>query len=447
MRATRAIPLALFVAGCAVVASPRPSSPRPSSPPSEPVTDLPTRQVTPISGPEVPTGQPARPFEEVRALWVVRSTMTSAAEVTAMVEQADQAGFNTVLVQVRGRADAFYSSSWEPRGETITEADGFDPLALTIDLAHARGIAVHAWVNTHLVWGGAGPAPRDSRHIVRAHPEWLAVPRALSVELFDVSPWDPIFVERLRKYAADNSGTVEGVYTSPSDARVKERVRSVWLDLASRYDLDGIHFDYIRFPSGDFDYSRGALERFRRWVTPRLSPGLRAELAAAHAGDPLAYVDALSEPWAEFRRKHVTELVRWVYHGIKARRPELVVSAAVFSNQEDAFRNRYQDWPAWLEEGILDVAVPMAYTTDDDRFRAQIREGVAVAGKGRLWAGVGAYLNSHAGTLTKIDIAREEATAGVVLFSYDWAVGDGYDGPGPTLLEVVGRTKFGGGRP
>ena len=251
MRATRAIPLALFVAGCAVVASPRPSSPRPSSPPSEPVTDLPTRQVTPISGPEVPTGQPARPFEEVRALWVVRSTMTSAAEVTAMVEQADQAGFNTVLVQVRGRADAFYSSSWEPRGETITEADGFDPLALTIDLAHARGIAVHAWVNTHLVWGGAGPAPRDSRHIVRAHPEWLAVPRALSVELFDVSPWDPIFVERLRKYAADNSGTVEGVYTSPSDARVKERVRSVWLDLASRYDLDGIHFDYIRFPDSD----------------------------------------------------------------------------------------------------------------------------------------------------------------------------------------------------
>jgi hypothetical protein len=89
----------------------------------------------------------------------------------------------------------------------------------------------------------------------------------------------------------------------------------------------------------------------------------------------------------------------------------------------------------------------MAYTTDDDRFRAQIREGVAVAGKGRLWAGVGAYLNSHAGTLTKIDIAREEATAGVVLFSYDWAVGDGYDGQGPTLLEVVGRTKFGGGRP
>ena len=71
----------------------------------------------------------------------------------------------------------------------------------------------------------------------------------------------------------------------------------------------------------------------------------------------------------------------------------------------------------------------------------------AVAGKGRLWAGVGAYLNSHAGTLTKIDIAREEATAGVVLFSYDWAVGDGYDGQGPTLLEVVGRTKFGGGRP
>ena len=74
-----------------------------------------------------------------------------------MVRDADDAGFNTLLVQVRGRGDAFYDSRWEPRAEALGSAPaGFDPLALVISEAHARGMAVHAWVNTRLVWGPRG---------------------------------------------------------------------------------------------------------------------------------------------------------------------------------------------------------------------------------------------------------------------------------------------------
>ena len=373
---------------------------------------------------------------------MVRSTMTRPELVRDMVDRASRSGFNTILVQVRGRGDAFYESSWEPRAQAIPASQRFDPLAHAVELAHARGIAVHAWVNTHLVWS-APSLPASDLHIVRANPEWLAVPRALAEEMMGVDPRDPAYVDRLRQHAADNSDRVEGLYASPSHPAVKERVLSVWMELASRYDLDGIHFDYVRLPARDYDYSPGSLDRFARWVEPRLTAGTAPPLARADYADPLALAEALPEAWAEFQRSHVTELVRWIYYGVKARRPRMTVSAAVRANRAEARDHHYQDWGAWLEEGILDVAVPMAYTSNGDRFRTMVREVSLVAGRERLWAGLGVYLNEVDGTLSQIDIAREENAAGLVLFSYDWAVGDGYGGSGPTLLQVVARDRFG----
>jgi len=395
----------------------------------------------PVPGP-VSVVEPVRRFDEIRGLWIVRSAMTREEQVRTMVQRAAEAGFNTLLVQIRGRGDAFYASDLEPRAESVPGDASFDPLAMTIDEAHRRGIAVHAWVNTHLVWGPTAP-PRSRDHIVNAHPEWLAVPRSLGRELHDQDPRGDGFTGRLLAHARANAGTVEGVYTSPSDPAVKEHVKSIWMDLASRYDLDGIHFDYIRYPSGDFDYSAGALRRFRHWVTPRVGPERAGELIAASREDPYAMVDALPDLWSDFRRENITDLVRRIYHGVKEVRPQLVVSAAVFANQADAFTNRFQAWPSWLEEGILDVAVPMAYTTDQARFSGFIRAGRASAKTShRLWAGVGAYLNSVDGTLEQIDRARTEGAGGIVVFSYDWAASAGRDADGFTLLQQIGRSKF-----
>jgi uncharacterized lipoprotein YddW (UPF0748 family) len=361
-----------------------------------------------------------------------------------MVAEAAEGGFNTLLVQVRGRADAYYDSRWEPRAEQLRAAPtSFDPLALVIDEAHRRDMAVHAWVNTHLVWGPIG-LPESREHLVRAHPEWLGVPRDLARELFDTDPRDPSFVQALSRYAGRHTGTVEGLYSSPSHPAVKERVYAVWADLAERYDLDGIHFDYVRFPSDDYDYSRGALERFQSWVTPRMAADQRTELAGAYEADPLALVDALPEPWAEFRRQQITELVERIYHGVKSRRPDLVVSAAVFANQEDAYVNRFQDWGAWLNRGIVDVVAPMVYVTEHDRFERFVDNAVdAARGRERVWAGIGAYLNSVDGTLSQIDIARNTGAGGVILFSYDWASEDGPSVGGIPFLQKVGREKFG----
>jgi uncharacterized lipoprotein YddW (UPF0748 family) len=317
----------------------------------------------------------------------------------------------------------------------------FDPLALVIDEGHARGLSVHAWVNAHLV-GGMGSLPSDPLHLIRVRPDLLAVPRGLARELYRMQPGNPRFAEALLRYAQENREVIEGIYTAPSHPEVQEHIYSVWMDLAESYDLDGIHFDYLRYPNPDFDYSAGALDRFRVWVYPRLSPARRTELEAAFRNDPLAYVDALPGPWGEFRRGQITELVERIYFGVKKRRPDLVVSAAVFANAEDAYRTRFQDWRGWLEEGILDAVAPMAYTADNRQFESQIRTAIEAAGRDRVWAGIGIYRNTYQGTLDKIRIADGLGTKGVVLFSYDWAVSEGESDAGRSFLERLAYDVF-----
>ncbi len=126
--------------------------------------------------------QPQARENEVRALWVVRNTLTSPARIHTMVESAAQAGFNTLIVQVRGRGDAYYRSRWEPRAIELNDQPlDFDPLAATISEAHQRGLKVHAWLNTSLL-ANLDSLPDNPKHVFNAHPEWLAAPRRPGAE-------------------------------------------------------------------------------------------------------------------------------------------------------------------------------------------------------------------------------------------------------------------------
>jgi len=136
---------------------------------------------------------------EIRALWVVRTTLTSPESITRMVADAKASGFNTLIVQVRGRGDAYYSGSVEPRPPSLAAAPGFDPLATTIARAHDAGLKVHAWININLVGGLDLPASAD--HVLYRHPDWLMVPAALAQDLARVDVKSREYVSRIARYA------------------------------------------------------------------------------------------------------------------------------------------------------------------------------------------------------------------------------------------------------
>src|SRR6266550_809929 len=382
--------------------------------------------------------------DEVRALWVVRTTLTSPEKIRTMVQSAKDNGFNTLIVQVRGRGDSYYHSRWEPRAtELKDQSPEFDPLAVTLAEAKLRGLKVHAWLNTSLL-ANLDALPTDPKHVYNRHPEWLAVPRPVAAELYKMSARDPRYRARIVEWSKGNRGELEGVYTGPANAKVREHIYRIWMDVLKNYEVDGLHFDYIRLASPDFDYSRTSLDAFRKWLEPRLSKGELSRLKQASKINPIAAAETYPDKFAEFQREQITMLVERIYRAVKKRKPQVMVSAAVFANHENAYTRRFQDWRRWLSMGILDVACPMAYSTDSAVFQKQIEIATtsAHAAGRRVWAGIGAYRIPSESTVEKINAARTLGSDGIILFSYDFTVRPSELNPGGDYLGRVRRSAF-----
>jgi uncharacterized lipoprotein YddW (UPF0748 family) len=375
---------------------------------------------------------------EVRALWVVRTSLSSPGAIDTMVKAASAGGFNTLLIQVRGRADAYYAGGLEPRSTLLAGQPSFDPLAVAVERAHEAGLEVHAWINVNLVAGANEPPPaRD--HVVYRHPEWLMVPRALVEELAGVDPRSPEYLGRLSRHVRSRPAELEGLYLSPVTEGAADYTVSVVRDIVSRYAVDGVHFDYARYPAEDFDYSHEALAAFRRNVAGELRPAEQQPYDKRLADEPTIYTQAFPERWRTFRGARLTALVQKLGAAVRAARPAATISAAVVPDLAEASARRFQDWGGWLQQNLIDVVCPMAYTTDAATFVSQVTAARAISGRHPLWAGIGAYRLSQGQIVQNVQAARRLGVGGVILFSYDSLTGPTR---GPEYLSEVGRAAF-----
>ncbi len=344
---------------------------------------------------------PAAPAEEMRGLWVVRTALVSPRQVDQVVDRAAEAGFNALFVQVRGRGDAFYESRLVPRSPLLSrQAADFDPLARLLGRARARGLEVHGWVNTLLT--AHLPLPLPAGHVLGRHPDWAMVPRKGARRAFEARGKKLLAI--IRKESRE-IGDVEGFYLSPSVAGVQAHLEGVIRELLETYELDGLHLDFIRYPGPSFDYSRAALEGFRRHTGGTVQDLLGATRREARA-------------WADYRRDILTSLAVRLGQAARSVRPGVLVSAAVVPDESLAVEHKFQSWPRWVSDGVLDVVCPMVYTTDRQLFQSQVEQARARVGQ-KVWAGIGAFRLTVEGTIERIRAAREAGAAGVVLFSHE----------------------------
>lgn len=376
---------------------------------------------------------------QTRALWVTRTTLTTPESIRQMVAAANAGGFNTLLVQVRGRGDAYYQATLEPRATELAAKPDFDPLATVLEQAHAAGLKVHAWVAVNLVSSSVTlPPSRD--HVIYRAPEWLMVPRELASAMKKIDLRSPAYLGQLARWTRAHNTQVEGLYTSPLHPAAQDHTAAVIGEIAAKYAVDGIHLDYVRFPDADFDYSPSAIESFKQSILPNLDERDKKEAATRELLDPLAYPNLFAAQWSDFRRSRLTSLVIKIRAAVKQARPEAILSAAVAPDAQIAFDQRLQDWRGWIDQSLLDVVVPMAYTTDAGTFQQQIGAARAYAGTRPVWAGIGAYQLSAAQTLQHIAAANKLGVAGVILFSYESLVA-----PPNSAGSVgeIGRAAFG----
>jgi len=336
---------------------------------------------------------------EMRGMWVVRDSMTSSAAIKKVVAVAVKYHFNTLFVQVRGRGDAFYDSPYEPRAESLARQPAdFDPLQMMITEAHKNGLEVHAWMNTFLTWSGT-KKPRNPNHLWNAHRAWFAT-------------------DKFDRVSAVPNAKSEGAFLQPSSPAVQEHLLNVFTHVATRYDVDGIHFDYCRYNGLTQDFSTPTLARFRDFMHAQMTPEQFARMETMRVKDRLAYVHSFGQEWADWRRAQVTELVRRVSTTVKQVKPWIQVSGAVFADADDAFRARGQDWRLWLKAGYFDAVALMSYDKNTARIIAQTRKAVEAAGEKKVYTGIGAWRLSAGDVAKKIEQVRKAGASGVTLFSY-----------------------------
>jgi uncharacterized lipoprotein YddW (UPF0748 family) len=260
------------------------------------------------------------------------------------------------------------------------------------------------------VWSDPGTPP-DAQHLVNAHPDWLAV---------DSSG------RRL------GPGCATGVFLCPSNPDARAHLTEVVRDVAGRYDLDGVHLDYIRYPNARTCCCNGCRGRFRAWLAAQGKSVATSSVVATYPAE-----------WQAWRRERITSLVREIRSDLRRARPGLLLSAAVIPwgsyagdfRRSEAYSACGQDWYGWVRGGLLDAAAPMTYQTSLTVFRGWV-EGTRRDLPGfPIWYGIGAYLCSPESAAEKIALVRRAGGAGWSLFSYGSMTRERGD---ETYLRVLG---------
>ena len=283
----------------------------------------------------ISVGANAQPKHEIRATWLTtlggmdwpRNKATHAdgilrqqQELCHILDQLKEANFNTVMLQTRLRGDLIYPSSIETFPEALTgrtgRNPGYDPLAFAIEECHKRGMELHAWVVT-IPAGNNRQVKLLGNHSV---------------------------VKKNRKICKQHEGAW---YLDPGHPETADYLSSIVREIISRYDVDGIHFDYIRYPEN--------ARRFPDKDTHR-KYGKGKDLK-------------------QWRRDNITTIARRLYSEVKQLKPWVKVSSSPIGKYRDtsryssfgwnAYETVYQDAQGWLKEGIHDALFPMMYFKDN----------------------------------------------------------------------------------
>jgi uncharacterized lipoprotein YddW (UPF0748 family) len=182
-------------------------------------------------------------------------------------------------------------------------------------------------------------------------------------------------------------------------------------ELATRYPIDGIHLDFIRYPSSSACVCPHCHRAFEAYLGHRVSPWP----AALDRPD-------LHARWLAFRRAVITGFVTDIRALLRREAPRLRLSAAVFPNASLARDTVGQDWPRWCRAGLVDFVCPMSYHRESAAFRADVlRQQDAVAGaRVRVFPGIGvSSCRLDANVLAEqISITRVRRTGGFMLFAF-----------------------------
>ena len=315
---------------------------------------------------------------EGRAFWNHSGTGAYPGDWDRTARELAAGGFNMIVPNMLWAGVAYYSSDILPRGNVVKQYG--DQVAQCVAAAHRHGLEVHVWkVNYNL-----SNAPHE-------------------------------FVDQLRREGrtqVSHDGKPLDWLCPSHPENFKLELESM-LEVARKYEVDGLHFDYIRYPDGDHCYCDGCRSRFE-----------------AQSGSKVArwpqdcFRGSRREEYRQWRCQQITRLVEAVHRDARKIRPAIKISAAVFGSYPGCKESVGQDWVAWAKSGYLDFICPMDYTESDLSFAGLVSGQLKLLG-GRVpvYAGIGATASrsglSPDRVVGQIHHARKLGAAGFTVFNLD----------------------------
>ena len=316
---------------------------------------------------------------EHRAFWCHSAFGVAGMEWDQAIKHLADNGFTAILPNMCWGGLAYYQSTVLPVAPEVKEKG--DQVALCLAACRKYGLTCHVWkVN----WNIGGRAPRE-------------------------------FTDRMKAEAR----TQVGYSGKPVDwlcpshpANQKLEIDSM-VEVAGRYDVDGIHFDYIRYPGPEGCFCAGCRERFEKLI------GSKVRNWPADVRQDAE----LRQKWLDFRRASITAVVAGVSEAVRKAKPKVKISAAVFGNWPADRDGVGQDWKLWCEKGYLDFVCPMDYTPHTGQFASLVERQVKWAGKVPCYPGIGLSTWDGKGDMftlfDQIAVTRRAGTGGFTIFEYN----------------------------
>jgi uncharacterized lipoprotein YddW (UPF0748 family) len=315
---------------------------------------------------------------EFRAFWCHSAFGVTGLTWDEAAERLADNGFTAVFPNMLWGGVSFGHSKILPV-ESQVAARG-DQISQCLAACRKHGLQIHVWkVN----WNLGAAAPKE-------------------------------FVDKLRREhrLQESSGGKEQLWLCPSHPANQQLEIDSMLEIVRNYDVDGIHFDYIRYPDGDHCFCAGCRERFERATDRKL----------LHWPQDVLEEGAVRQQWLEWRRGNITAVVKAVSAGARAIKPRIKLSAAVFSNWASDRDGVGQDWKLWCDQGYLDFVCPMDYTPSNAGFENLVARQGQWAGRTPCYPGIGVSASSsHFGVdrvIEQINITRRHNTHGFIIFNY-----------------------------
>ncbi|MBI5687753.1 MAG: family 10 glycosylhydrolase [Verrucomicrobia bacterium] len=315
---------------------------------------------------------------EFRAFWCHSAFGVEGMEWDEAIKRLADNGFTAIVPNMLWGGVAFYNSKTLPVAPDVAEKG--DQIAKCIAACKKNGVQIHVWkVN----WNTGHRVPKE-------------------------------FLDKMRSEGRlqMSSRGKEEPWLCPSHPDNQKLEIASMVEVARDYDVDGIHFDYIRYPGGDHCFCPGCRERFgkaagveiKNWPQDALGKG------------------PFRQQWLDFRRSNITAVVKAVSEQARVAKPKIKISAAVFRNWATDRDGVGQDWKLWCDNGWLDFVCPMDYTESDRQFDSWIALQKDWAGKVPVYPGIGVSSSgSRLGadrTIGQIAITRRHDTRGFIIFNY-----------------------------